>query len=208
MNYRSTIRFPSMISHISIIFLGQIWQNKNCSVNKSPRKMRSRSLKQAYLQHILKLISRTLPAMSLCIVVLPKSCLEKPWIVQRKVLVTYELMFRSLSWLCLNECKARSNCIHDPTFRHSSLVSSSRGSAFKIHQSNINECFFIFLHKEFVAQQSKKSDIPVPIKERLRSEKNSGNSLEGFYSSQNNKRDKIAMNPNNAQYTQVSRLRS
>ena len=57
--------------------------------------------------------------------------------------------------------------------------------------------------KEFVAQQSKRSDIPVPIKERLRSEKNTGDSLEGFYSSQSNKRDKIAMNPNNAQYSQT-----
>jgi hypothetical protein len=62
-----------------------------------------------------------------------------------------------------------------------------------------------FYYIEFVAQQSKKSDIPVPIKERLRSEKNTGDSLEGFYSSQNNKRDKIAMNPNNAQYTPVSK---
>lgn len=56
---------------------------------------------------------------------------------------------------------------------------------------------------EFVAQQSKKSDIPVPINEQLRSEKNSGTSLEGFYSSQNGKRDKNLTNPNNAQYTKV-----
>ena len=32
------------------------------------------------------------------------------------------IMFRSLLWFYKNECKAHSNCIHDPTFRHSSLV--------------------------------------------------------------------------------------
>ena len=31
----------------------------------------------------------------------------------------------SLLWLCLNEYKVRSDCIHDPTFRHSSLLSST-----------------------------------------------------------------------------------
>ena len=35
------------------------------------------------------------------------------------------VMFRSLLWFYNNECKAQSNCIHDLTFRHSSLVSSS-----------------------------------------------------------------------------------
>lgn len=56
---------------------------------------------------------------------------------------------------------------------------------------------------EFIMQQSKRSDIPLPIKERLRSEKNSGNSLERFYNSQNKTRDISLTNPNNAQYTQV-----
>lgn len=57
--------------------------------------------------------------------------------------------------------------------------------------------------KEFVAQQSKKSDIPIPIKDELKSEsKPSSSSLEGFYSSQEQKkRDDIPMNPNNAVYT-------
>ena len=34
------------------------------------------------------------------------------------------VMFRLLLWCCQNERKAQSNCIHDPTFRHSCLVSS------------------------------------------------------------------------------------
>ena len=34
------------------------------------------------------------------------------------------ILFRSLLWFCINECKARSKCIHSPTFQHSSLVSS------------------------------------------------------------------------------------
>ena len=34
------------------------------------------------------------------------------------------VMFLSLLWFYKNECKAQSNCTHDPTFRHSNIVSS------------------------------------------------------------------------------------
>jgi hypothetical protein len=33
-------------------------------------------------------------------------------------------MFSLATLVLINECKAQLNCIHDPTFRHSSLVSS------------------------------------------------------------------------------------
>ena len=44
-------------------------------------------------------------------------------------------MLPSLLWLCLNECKTRSNFIHDPTFRHSlSGMSCKNAQLLKLFQ--------------------------------------------------------------------------
>ena len=48
-------------------------------------------------------------------------------------------MFSLATLVLINECKAQSNYIHDPTFQHSSLVSSSVYSVLILMHDNIGK---------------------------------------------------------------------